>query len=141
MPSLTSIAEGILARAKKLDAYLVTHNIAYPSFDDDTLDQLPDELQDERWALTNDVNELKQLSRGAEQTTLDCALSWTDAIGLRAVYRYKLANAVPLDGTASYAEIAAVSGLHEDLCRRFIRLAIGSRVFAEDSETQRSALK
>jgi hypothetical protein len=56
---------------------------------------------------------------------------------LRVVYHYKLANAVPLDGTASYAEIAAASGLKEDLCRRFIRLAMGSHVFTEDPETQR----
>ncbi|KAI1377813.1 O-methyltransferase-domain-containing protein [Hypoxylon crocopeplum] len=137
MPSLTSVAESILARAKKLDTYLEAQNIAYPSFDDDTLDQLPSELQDERWALANDVNELKQLSRGAAHTTLDCALSWTDALGLRVVYHYKLANAVPLDGTASYAEIATASGLKEDLCRRFIRLAMGSHIFTEDSETQR----
>ncbi|KAI0433455.1 O-methyltransferase-domain-containing protein [Xylaria sp. FL1042] len=137
MPSLTSQAERILARTKKLDAYLEAQNIAYPSFDDDTLDQLPDELQDERWALANDANELKQLSRGAAQSTLDCSLNWTDALGLRVVYRYKLANAVPLDGTASYAEIAKVSGLKEDLCRRFLRLAMGSHIFAEESGTQR----
>ena len=69
------MAENILARAKKLDAYLEAENIAYPSFDDDTLDQLPLELQEERWALANDANELKQLSRGTAQTTLDCALN------------------------------------------------------------------
>jgi hypothetical protein len=42
-----------------------------------------------------------------------------------------------LDGTASYAEISAASGLKEDLCRRFIRLAMGSNIFDEDPETQR----
>ncbi|KAI2615513.1 O-methyltransferase-domain-containing protein [Hypoxylon sp. NC1633] len=133
MSSLTSIAESILARAKKLDAYLEAQNIAYPSFNDDTLEQLSDELQEERWALANDANELKQLSRGA----IDTFHLWTDVLGLRVVYRYKLANAVPLDGTASYAEIAAASGLKEDLCRRFIRLAMGSHVFTEDLETHR----
>ncbi|KAI0100480.1 hypothetical protein GGR51DRAFT_564015 [Nemania sp. FL0031] len=61
----------------------------------------------------------------------------TDAPDLRVVYRYKLANAVPLDGAASYAEIAVASGLREDLCRRFIRPAMGNRVFVEDPETQR----
>ncbi|KAI1275183.1 O-methyltransferase-domain-containing protein [Xylaria sp. FL0933] len=137
MPSLTSKAERILARAKKLDAYLEAQNIASPSFDDDTLDQLPDELQDERWALANEVHELKQLSRGAAQSTLDCAFGWTDALVLRVVYRYKLANAVPLDGTASYTEIATASGLKEDLCRRFIRIAMGSHIFAEDLKTRR----
>jgi hypothetical protein len=76
------MAESILARAKKLDAYLEAHNIAYPSVDDDTLDQLPDELQDERWALANDVNELKQLSRGATQATLDCAFNVSNDLTL-----------------------------------------------------------
>ncbi|KAI0171950.1 O-methyltransferase-domain-containing protein [Hypoxylon sp. FL1284] len=137
MPSLTSMAEAILARAKKIDAYLESRNIAYPSFDQDTLDQLPDELQDKRWALSNDVDELKQLSRGPAQSTLDVAFHWTAGLGLRVVYRYKLANAVPLDGTASYAEIAAASGLKEDLCRRFMRLAMGNHIFTEDPETQR----
>ncbi|KAI1178436.1 O-methyltransferase-domain-containing protein [Nemania sp. FL0916] len=61
---------------------------------------------------------------------------WADALGLRVVYHYKLANAVPLNGSASYAEIAAASGLKEDLCRRFIRLAMGNRVFTEDPETK-----
>lgn len=53
------------------------------------------------------------------------------------MYHYKLANAVPLDGTASYAEIAGASGLKESLCRRFIRLAMGSHIFTEDPETHR----
>ncbi|KAL8831167.1 MAG: hypothetical protein Q9191_001009 [Dirinaria sp. TL-2023a] len=136
MPSLTSMAEATLAHAKKLDAYLESNNISYPSFDEDTLDQLPDELQDDRWALANSSNELKKLARGAAMGTMDTALS-VDALGLRIVYHYKLANAVPLDGTASYAEISAASGLKESFCQRFIRLAMGTNVFDEDPETKR----
>jgi hypothetical protein len=75
MPSLTSQAEAILAKAKKLDAYLEANNIPYASFDDDTLDQLPDQLQDERWSLANSTNELKKLVRGAAMGTMDTALS------------------------------------------------------------------
>jgi hypothetical protein len=75
MPSLTSLAEGILTRAKKIDAYLESQSIAYTSFDEDTLESLPHDLQDERWALSNDAHQLKQLSRGATQSTLDTALS------------------------------------------------------------------
>ncbi|KAI0381139.1 O-methyltransferase-domain-containing protein [Hypomontagnella monticulosa] len=137
MASLTSMAEAILTRAKKLDAYLEANNIAYPSFDDDTLEQLPNDLQDERWAFANNVNELKQLSRGATQSTLDSAFHWTAALGLRVVYRYRLAQAVPLNGSASYSEIASASGLKEDLCRRFIRIVISDHIFAEDPETHR----
>ena len=69
------MAEAILAQAKKLDGYLETNQIPYPSFDEDTLDQLPDELQDDRWALANSTNELKKLARGAAMGTMDTAFS------------------------------------------------------------------
>ena len=69
------MAEAILAQAKKLDGYLESNKIPYPSFDEDTLDQLPDELQDDRWALANSTNELKKLARGAAMGTMDTALS------------------------------------------------------------------
>lgn len=136
MPSLTSRAEAILAQAKKIDDYLESKNIPYPSFEEDTLAQLPDELQDDRWALANSTNELKKLARGAAMGTMDTALSWSDALGLRVVYHFKLANAVPLDGTASYADISAISGLKESFCRRFIRLTMGFNMFDEDPNTK-----
>ena len=44
---------------------------------------------------------------------------------------------MPLDGTASYSEISAASGLKENFCRRFIRLAMGSNIFDEDPKTKR----
>ena len=69
------MAEAILAQAKTLDAYLESNNISYPTFEIDTLDQLPDELQDGRWALANFANELKQLARGAAMGTMDTATS------------------------------------------------------------------
>ena len=75
MPSLTSMAEAILAQAKKLDAYLDSNDIPHPPFDEDTLDRLPDELQDDRWALANSSNELKKLARGAAMNTMDTTLS------------------------------------------------------------------
>jgi SAM-dependent methyltransferase len=53
------------------------------------------------------------------------------------IYHYKLASAVPQQGDASYAEIAATSGLAESLCRRFIRCAIGNNIFDENPESAR----
>jgi hypothetical protein len=58
-------------------------------------------------------------------------------VPLRIIYHYKLANAVPLDGDASYAEIAATSGLSETLCLRFIRCAMSNNIFDEDPKTGR----
>ncbi len=56
---------------------------------------------------------------------------------LQVIYHYNLGSAVPLEGDASYAEIAKFSGLDESLCRRFIRASIGSNIFDEDVKTGR----
>ena len=42
---------------------------------------------------------------------------------------------MPVDGTASYADIAGKTGLDEDLVFRFVRAAMSNRIFAEDSAT------
>lgn len=73
--SLTLLAEGMLARAKKIDACLLDHGESSTSFDKDTLDALSEELQDERWALANSANEMKRLARGAETSMVDAALT------------------------------------------------------------------
>lgn len=44
---------------------------------------------------------------------------------------------MPVDGTASYAEIASASGLDEDIVFRFVRAVMGHRIFAEDASTGR----
>ncbi|KAF7512752.1 hypothetical protein GJ744_000319 [Endocarpon pusillum] len=51
---------------------------------------------------------------------------------IRIIWRYKLLSAVPLDGSASYEEIAATSGLYKPLVFRAIRAAIGNNIFDED---------
>jgi hypothetical protein len=49
------------------------------------------------------------------------------------IYRYRLAETIPVESSATYAEISAASGLNESLCLRFIRTAIGLNIFDEDS--------
>ncbi|KAF2877121.1 O-methyltransferase-domain-containing protein [Massariosphaeria phaeospora] len=137
MASLTAKAEAILAHAKQLDAALEEKNLPYPSIHVDPLDDLPAEYQDLRASLANGSNELKKLARGAVMDIMDITFCWTDAVPLLVIYHYNLAKAVPLEGTASYAEISGSSGLHEDLCRRFIRCAMGSNLFDEDPATGR----
>ena len=75
MASLTSRAEAILAQAKKIDAYLEGKNIPYPSFEEDTLEHLPVDLQHVRWSLANDSNNLKKLTRGAIMHPIDIIMS------------------------------------------------------------------
>ena len=44
---------------------------------------------------------------------------------------------MPLEGSASYAEIAVQAGLHEDIVFRFLRAAMGNHIFDEDPCTGR----
>lgn len=81
--SLTALAEAMLTRAKRIDAWLQDHGESSPSFDNDTLDALPEELQGERWALANSANDMKRLARGAETSMVDDALSVSCPLGRR----------------------------------------------------------
>ena len=75
MPSLTSLAEQVLAQAKQLDKYLESKNLPPPSFDQDVFDDLPAELQNVRSSLASVSNDLKSLTRGPVSSTSDIAFS------------------------------------------------------------------
>jgi len=50
------------------------------------------------------------------------------------IYHFKVANAVPKDGSASYAEIACATDLPEPLVFRFVRHAMSNGIFDETPE-------
>jgi hypothetical protein len=52
---------------------------------------------------------------------------------MHAIYRFNIAQAIPLDGSATYAEIAAATGQHETLIVRVIRQAMTNYIFDESS--------
>ena len=62
---------------------------------------------------------------------------WTEVMPLRIFYHYKLAQAVPLEGSASYAEIAERSSLREGHVRRYVRAAMSNHIFDENVFTSR----
>lgn len=64
MASLTEIAEGILANAKRLDEYTASKELRYSTFEKDTLSNLPDDFEDCRKSLVDSTQELKQLAHG-----------------------------------------------------------------------------
>ena len=71
MSSLTSLAEGILASAKRLDEYTSSQNLPSVSFDDDSLDHLPPDLESVRNALIDSTHNLKQLVQGPVGRTVE----------------------------------------------------------------------
>ena len=61
---------------------------------------------------------------------------WVDLLGLRAIYEFKLPQAIPVEKPATYQEVAEASGVSESLLRRFIRQAIANHILAEASPGQ-----
>lgn len=71
MPSLTSLAEEILANAKRLDEHLASQKQPSPSFDHEALINLPTQLESARNALIDSTHTLKQLAQGPVLATVD----------------------------------------------------------------------
>jgi len=76
--SLTARAEALLVAAKELDKHLEDKGIPYPDFNKIDLDGLPADVQEIRFALGNQANDLKKLMRGPVMHTIDVAMgvSW-----------------------------------------------------------------
>lgn len=64
MGSLTEIAQGILADAKRLEEYTTSKGLSYSTFEEDTLSNLPDDLEETRKSLIDLTQKLKQLAHG-----------------------------------------------------------------------------
>lgn len=75
MPSLTSLAEELLAQAKQIDAYLETKQLPSPSFENDPLDELPGEMQALRYRIFNTSQQFTHLVRGPVMATSDICFS------------------------------------------------------------------
>ena len=57
---------------------------------------------------------------------------YNDEVSLGAINDFNLAECVPLDGFATFAQIAEKSGISERLAERFLRHAMGNHIFTED---------
>lgn len=75
MPSLTSLAEEILANAKRLDEHLAAQKQPSPSFDHDALIDLSPQLESAKETLINSTHTLKLLTQGPVQATIDILFS------------------------------------------------------------------
>ncbi|KAI4277153.1 MAG: hypothetical protein L6R38_005497 [Xanthoria sp. 2 TBL-2021] len=129
MGSFTSLAEEILVSARRLDEHLASNNLPSASFDQDTLVDLPNDVEAARDNLVNTTQTLKQLAQGGVGRAMEIAFSWTGLLSLHAIYSFKIANAVPLTGSTTYSAIATQTSIPESLVRRFLRPAMSSHIF------------
>ncbi|KAH8812830.1 S-adenosyl-L-methionine-dependent methyltransferase [Xylogone sp. PMI_703] len=140
--SLTQLAKDILANAQKIEDFLASNNLPQPSFNAEDAEDFPvalehAEIHKARYALIDATRELRDLVVGPLDT-----LKWmimndhTIAASLHAISHFKVAQAVPLTGSISFADIAKATGLSELNVARFIRRAAINRIFIESSPGQ-----
>ena len=142
MSSLVKLAEDILSSAKAIQAHFQSRGLPDPTFDNDLVVKVPPSLQEHRNKLVNKSDQLKRLSLGVEAHADQILFSWADELPLRAIYKYKVANSVPLEGSCSYESIATATGLTEQLLQRFLRHCMSNYIFAQtpDGEVRHTAL-
>ncbi|KAL8807090.1 MAG: hypothetical protein Q9182_000923 [Xanthomendoza sp. 2 TL-2023] len=129
MGTLTSLAEEVLVYARQIDEYHASKGLPSPTFDHDTLDDLPPDIAVACDHLVDTTQTLKQLAQGGVNRTIDIVFSWTAMLSLLAIYTFKIADAVPLNGSTTYATIAEKTSLPESIVRRFLRPAMSSHIF------------
>ncbi|KAF7953580.1 uncharacterized protein EAE97_000979 [Botrytis byssoidea] len=114
-----------------VDEYLRSHGIASPSFDVNYSEtpQIPKEISASKNIIFEATEELNSLIGGPVGVLT--SMNMTILSILHAIYRWKLASSFPLDGEASFSEIADTVGIPEADIRRIIRIAKTHRIFRE----------
>lgn len=83
MGTLTAQAEKILAQAKQLDAHFLSNDLAPPSFDHDSLADLPPQYEDVRRDMIDSTHTLKRLAQGTTGATAAILYSVCASVTLR----------------------------------------------------------
>ncbi|KAI1439378.1 S-adenosyl-L-methionine-dependent methyltransferase [Annulohypoxylon stygium] len=130
---LTQIQENTLEYLK----FFSEQSLPEPSFENgDGLargQQLPMEFQVARDAALEATDELHRLLLGPLGLLMSCPGDHYLMLGVQYIYRYKLAQHVPLLGEATFEAIAVAAGLDVKDVTRFLRLATRWHVFHETS--------
>ncbi|KAL8765648.1 MAG: hypothetical protein Q9209_007328 [Squamulea sp. 1 TL-2023] len=135
MTRITELAATIADNTQKIDAYLAHKGLPSPSFDPETPPGalLDSEIIASRQAILEATDELHELMHGPiDIFTRHPYNSW---LSRQAIVKFGLASAFP-DGQdeASFADMAAKSGLPEATVRRLLRHAMAFRIFQEPRE-------
>uniref|UniRef100_A0A8H7N0J7 O-methyltransferase C-terminal domain-containing protein n=1 Tax=Bionectria ochroleuca TaxID=29856 RepID=A0A8H7N0J7_BIOOC len=132
-PSLKSLAETISQTANALAAKLEQDGFPAPSFAEDGLADYPKmpELMGIRMTLLDAVADLQRLALGPmDSNFLGPILLNYDATAIDILNQFNFWDAIPLGGSATYAEIATKVNLPESLVRRILKYATTNRIFA-----------
>jgi hypothetical protein len=131
--SLIALAATITRETETLNKYLIANNLPSPSFDVSTpanFPKLSPEAKKAREEIIRATLELRDLVVGPEDTIRWTAFDNNKMVPLHAIYKYGIAQAVPVGGRIGYKELSEKTGLDEVNLRRFLRHAMTDRVCA-----------
>ncbi|POS86932.1 hypothetical protein EPUL_004795 [Erysiphe pulchra] len=93
--------------------------------------QIPENLEPVKDSLVDKCHQLRALVETPEAAITNIYTNWTELVSLEAVCHFRLFDAIPPLGSATYAQIAEASQIPQDLVFRFIRLCIINGIFCE----------
>ncbi|EWZ80437.1 hypothetical protein FOWG_15530 [Fusarium oxysporum f. sp. lycopersici MN25] len=132
-PSLTGLAEAASQAATALAVKLEKGGYSAPSFEQDGLADYPKdpEIIGLRMQLLDATTDLYRLALGpTDSSFMGPLLEFHDASVTNILNQFNFWNAVPIGGSATYAEITARVHLPESIVRRVLKYAISIRIFA-----------
>ncbi|KAI0845177.1 S-adenosyl-L-methionine-dependent methyltransferase [Daldinia vernicosa] len=134
-PTLNSLAAKITELSETFTRYLKDNNIQQPTFAADSptsYSGLSPEIFVTRQLLADALSDLWYLSQGPSESIYNYVHSCIpDAAALNILNHFDFWSAVPLEGTASYPEIAQRVSLPEEVVQRVLQHAVTLRIFEE----------
>ncbi|KAI1074715.1 sterigmatocystin 8-O-methyltransferase [Whalleya microplaca] len=141
-PTISSLAAKITELSETFTRFLKENNIPEATFAADSptnYNGLNAEIFTVRQQLTDALNDMWYLTQGPSESIFNYVHTvMPDASCLNVLNFFNFWSAVPVDGSASYSEIAQHVSLPEDVVRRVLQHAVTLRIFAE-TETGKSS--
>ncbi|KAL4934950.1 hypothetical protein BDV06DRAFT_229279 [Aspergillus oleicola] len=139
---LVQLSNSVSQNAKIITDFLASKGVDVPSFDINGVAEYPitpsdTEAFEARLELIAASKELYALSHGPKDYIRNLCWDALDPLSLQAIWTFKVAEAVPLNGSISYEDVTKkcheLSGIYVPLfnLRRLIRHAITNRFFCE----------
>ncbi|MCJ1314135.1 hypothetical protein MMC25_007815 [Agyrium rufum] len=124
----------IAEKTKLIDKFLTAQNLPTPSFEVDqpstppyTAETAP-EIEAARISIVEATAELRALMLGPQASL---RINYTENISLHAISRFDIASSFPVGEEATYAEIAAKTGIEEKNLQRLLRHGMVNHLFRE----------
>lgn len=92
---------------------------------------LPENLDSVRNSLVDKCHQIRTLVETPEAAIINIVTNWTELVSLEAICHFRIFEAIPPLGSATYNQIAAASELPRELVYRFIRICITNGIFCE----------